>query len=77
MKIRLSHARLVLPQVALALAGFCLFLLAGCAPQVVGSHRLYFCDIAERKQFNALPAKERQKKITAVLKKQQTTNKKR
>jgi len=47
------------------------------ATQVVGNHRLYFCNIAERKQFNALPAKERQKKITAVLKKQQTTNKKR
>ena len=47
------------------------------ATQVMGNHRMYFCSAAERKQFNTLPAKERQKKITAVLKKQQTANRKR
>lgn len=42
------------------------------AAQIVGKHRLHFCNIAERKQFNALPAAQRQQKVAAVLKLQQS-----
>jgi len=45
------------------------------ATQVVGKNRLYFCSATERKQFNALPSAQRQKKIAAVLKLQQSKGK--